>query len=214
MVRGGDLETHEVAVLGFALVVRLDRPFLEVAPVDRLDCAAAARVLAKDAEQAVALLGELTDRLGDVGDAALVLLGQALESREHAVAGGERQLLSAPALGFENAHARRRPVLRPTRWPADEVAARVGRGDENDRCRGERAFLLEAFAVPRERTLVRHLGEQPLQRDAVGALHTEGARELSLARLLGCVGEILDDLVLGREAAAAGGFRCLGHGAL
>ena len=106
-MRGGELEAHEVAGLGAALVAGSDRPLLELLAVDGIDEAAAAGLGAEDADQAPLGARQALDGARLVAVAGDVLVLEAGDAGEDAVALAERGLAAGlPAARGQHQGAR------------------------------------------------------------------------------------------------------------
>ena len=207
-VRAVELEAHEIAGLGAALIAGRDRPLPQLLAIDGVDEPAAPRLGAEDAEQAALLARQALDRLGLVAVAEDVGVLEPRQPRQDAVALAERGLgRAAPAARGQHQRAGALALGRvPDGGLGDQLAVLVAGDDLQHRDGGQLPALLEALAVAGEQALLGHLGEQGLERDAVAALDAEGARDLALAGLGGGGAQIVEDLLLARQARVAAGF--------
>ena len=214
-MRAAELEAHEVAAAGGPLLAGRDRPFLELLAIDGVDePAAAVRLGAEDADEAALLAGQALDRLGLVAVAEHVGIIEPRQPRQDALALAQRRLgRAASAAWGQHQHARARALACiPDDGLGDELAVRVAGDDLQGRDGWQVSALLEALAVAGEQALAGHLGQQRLEGDAVAALDGEGARDLALAGPGRSGAQIVEDVLLARQArVAAGWFGFAGH---
>ncbi len=199
-----DIVADEFAGLGARLLAALHLPVLQRLLLDRPDAAAAASIRLEDADQTLPLLGELADWPGGVFDAVLAFAGgDRFDLRQHAVTEAECQRFAArPPVGDEQ-HPRRFAIAGaiPRNRLAEQFAVAIAADDVDHRDAGDLATPADALFRARQQPFVGEFLQQPLQFDAVGALDAEGSSDLALADLVGRVGDELEDLVLGRQAA-------------
>ena len=214
LVRARQLEANEVAVLGRALVTRRDRPLPQLLAVDGIDETAAGSLAAEDAEQPALVARQALDRLGLVAVAGDVAVLEPRHPRQDAIALPERGL-TRPAFPARRQHKGTRALALgcvPHDGLADELSVRVARDDLEHGHRGQVPALLEALAVAAQQALLRHLGEQALEGNAVAALDGEGARDLAFPRLDPGGAHIVEYGLLARQSRlAAGVFGFAGH---
>src|SRR5581483_929215 len=204
----GKLEADEVAVSGAAHVALRDRPLPQLPAVHRIDDAAARRLGAEDPELAALLARQALDGLGLVAVAGDVDAVEPRQAGQHPVALPERRLAGAGRAARRQHQGTRALALGlvPGHRLADELAVGVARDDLEHRHRRQASPLLEALAVAGEQSLVRHLRQQLLERHAVAALDGEGARDLALAGLGVRIAQVVEDVLLARQAGGAAGF--------
>ncbi len=126
--RAGEIEAHEIAVLGVALVAGRDRPFLQLLAIDGIDDAAPGAG-AEDAELAALLLRQALDGLRLVAVAGHVRVFEPRDAGQDAVALAERRLARARRAARRPARARGGARLRSRpRRQARRSARRRRRG--------------------------------------------------------------------------------------
>ena len=183
--RAHQIDADEVAVLGAAGVVLGDVEFAAgLLLVDRNQAAAAGRQRAKNAEQAGAGV------IDDLDDAAAIRRAVAvigfLDPQQRAVAdtGGGAGLRPARHM---DANFRRGSVVLavPLGGRGEQFAVGVAPGDVGHHGRGQGGRLEDLAAALGDRAVVGEFAQDLLQRDAVGVLQAELARDFAGADVAG-----------------------------
>ncbi len=161
---GGEIESHQIAVLGVSFVALLDPPRAQLAPVDGFDRPAAS-AFAKDAEEAALVARQNLDRLGFVACAFDIGLLEPADARQHAVADAHLcYVLGRASQMREHEHGRTLAVIAvPRHRLGDEIAVRIASRNFEHGHGGQVAFLAQVLAVAGERAVPGHIREQPFR---------------------------------------------------
>ena len=161
-------------------------------PVGRRQPAADARNRFIDADDPLRHARQLAD-----GAAFVESVAAARQPRQHAIA--RRQGRRAAPLR-RHQDLRRRRIVAPVERARHHLAVDVDAGDfHHRRLRQGRRSRQPAAAPALDRTLRGDLLQHRLQRDAVAAGNTEGARDLPLAHRRRALADELEDLLLRRQ---------------
>jgi len=140
--------------------------------------------------------------------AANVRFGEFGNAREHSVAdadiGFDVDLWPARCANRQQ-HGRAFTLVLPHRGLGDEVAVIVASRHLQHGDGGQAPLATQALAVARQRAVLGHAGEQPVELDPFPALDAEGARDLAFADLAGRRTDEVEDFLPAGETAARRG---------